>query len=350
VAPRPSFAEPGISPDGREIAFVSGGDIWTVPAAGGEARLLVSHQATESRPLYAPDGRHLAFTSTRSGGGDIYVLDLGTGEVARLTWDDGPEVLDGWSADGRWVYFTSSTLDIAGMNDVLRVSREGGTPLPVTADRYTSEFFSAESPDGRTLAFSARGNAAAQWWRHGHSHLDESEIWIRTDASDSYTRLVERGARSLWPMWAPDGNTIYFVSDRDGPENGWAWRSGSPAAKLTSFTDGRVLWPSITRDGRTVAIERDFAIWTVDTATGRSAPVSIVRRGAPQGPGVEHRRLTSDFDELALSPDGKKVAFVVRGEIFGASAKDGGDAARVTRSPAVESQVTDLPVRLHHRH
>jgi len=77
---RPTFAEPGISPDGSEIAFVSGGDIWTVPAAGGEARLLVSHEATESRPLYAPDGRRLAFVSTRTGGGDIEIDAAGKKE------------------------------------------------------------------------------------------------------------------------------------------------------------------------------------------------------------------------------------------------------------------------------
>src|SRR4051812_12963287 len=76
VIPTASFAEPGISPDGREIAFVSGGDIWTVPAAGGDARLLVAHDATESRPLFSPDGRTLAFVSTRTGGGDIYRLTI----------------------------------------------------------------------------------------------------------------------------------------------------------------------------------------------------------------------------------------------------------------------------------
>src|SRR6185295_13229658 len=88
----PSFAEPGISPDGSTIAFVSGGDIWEVPARGGDARLLVSHSATESRPLYSPDGSRLAFTSTRTGNGDVYVLAIGTGDLTRLTFDDASEV------------------------------------------------------------------------------------------------------------------------------------------------------------------------------------------------------------------------------------------------------------------
>jgi len=92
--PKPYFTEPAISPDGAEIAFVSGGDIWTVPAAGGEAHLLVSHPATESRPLYSPDGSRLAFTSTRTGNGDIYILTLNTGHFKRLTFDDRIDLLD----------------------------------------------------------------------------------------------------------------------------------------------------------------------------------------------------------------------------------------------------------------
>src|SRR5215467_6612296 len=91
----PSFAEPGISPDGATIAFVSGGDIWEVPAAGGDARLLVSHPATESRPLFSPDGKRLAFTSTRTGAGDIYVVTIATGDLARLTFDDVAELVTG---------------------------------------------------------------------------------------------------------------------------------------------------------------------------------------------------------------------------------------------------------------
>ena len=145
---RPYFSDPAISPDRAEIAFVSGGDIWAVPATGGEARLLVSHMANESRPLYSPDGARLAFVSNRTGGGDIYVLTFATGDVTRLTYDDGNEQLDGWSRDGRWIYFSSTSHDIAGMNDVFRVSADGGTPMEVAADRYTNEYFSSAAPDG----------------------------------------------------------------------------------------------------------------------------------------------------------------------------------------------------------
>lgn len=347
----PSFAEPAISPDRSEIAFVSGGDIWTVPSAGGEARLLVSHPANESRPLYSPDGRKLAFISNRTGGGDIYVLDFDSGETRRLTFDDGTEQLDAWSRDGRWIYFTSSSRDVSGMNDLLRVSVDGGTSMQVSADRYVSEYFCAPSPDGKSLAFTARGVAFGQWWRKGRSHLDECEIWIMRDTSPAaYEQITEAGARDMWPMWSGDARSIFYVSDRGGAQNIWSSpptrgdrKANAEARQITRFKDGRVLWPNISYDGRTIVFERNFAVWKLDTASGQASEVKITRRGAPAGPSVDHLRLTDQFQELALSPDGKKVAFAVRGEVFAASAKDGGEAARITRSPSNESQIAWAP-------
>ena len=340
----PSFGEPGISPDGSEIAFVSGGDIWTVPTGGGEARLLVSHPATESRPIYSPSGDELAFVSTRTGNGDIYVLTFKTGALRRLTFDDAPDLLDAWSRDGRWVYFSSASHDIAGMNDIYRVSVDGGTPMAVSADRYVNEYFAAPAPDGTRMAFTARGLASSQWWRKGHSHIDESEIWILDDgAAKSYSRVTEGGAKQMWPMWAADGRTLFYVSDRGGAQNIWRQEPGKTAVPVTKFTDGRVLWPSISADGRRVAFERDFGIWKLDTATGAASPVTISRRGAPAGPAVEHLALSNQFQELALSPDGKKVAIVVRGEVFASSARDGGDATRVTSTAANESGIVWAP-------
>src|SRR5678815_4991986 len=300
--PRPYFTEPSLSPDRKEIAFVSGGDIWTVPAAGGVASLLVSHPANEARPLYSPDGRYLAFISSRTGNGDIYLLTLATGDLKRLTFDDGLDQLDGWSRDGRWIYFSSTSRDIGGLNDLYRVSVNGGTPMPVSADRYTNEFFCAPSPDGKTLAFSARGIASGQWWRKGHSHIDESEIWLlrSLDAgagAGAYERVTAAGgAKELWPMWSADGRALFYVSDRPDSSNKNAAQNiwtvtpgGSNARRLSNFTDGRVLWPSISYDGREVVFEHNFSIWKLDTGSGKATEVAITRRDAAAGAAVDRQ-------------------------------------------------------------
>jgi Tol biopolymer transport system component len=340
----PTFAEPGISPDHSEIAFASGGDIWTVPSSGGVARLLVSHPATESRPLYSADGRRLAFMSTRTGGGDIYVLTFASGDLRRVTFDDSPDQLDAWSPDGRSLYFSSSSREIAGMNDVFRVSADGGTPMPVSADRYTNDYWAAPAPNGGAIAITARGTTFGQWWRNGRSHLDESEIWIlRDQQAMRYERVSAGKSKDAWPMWTPDGRTLYYVSDRDGPQNIVRRPVGSEPTAVTRFTSGRVLWPTIATDGRMIAFERDFGIWTLDTGTGEAKAVPITLRGAPAGPSVDRLTLTNGLEEMALAPDGKKLAFVVHGEVFATSAREGGSATRVTSTAARERQLTWAP-------
>ncbi len=169
-APLPSFAEPGLSPDGGELAFVSGGDIWTVPSGGGEARLLVSHPATESRPMYSPSGDQLAFVSTRTGSGDIYVLSFGTGALRRLTFDDGADVarwmVTGWPLDLLLVYESRhrgderclSASPLAAVppcpSPPIATSTSTSPPLRRTAGRWRSR-------RGEWLPASGGGRAAA---------------------------------------------------------------------------------------------------------------------------------------------------------------------------------------------
>jgi tricorn protease len=339
AAGTPYLGEPALCPTRPEIAFVSGGDIWVAPAKGGEAHLLVSHSAEETRPLYSPDGNKLAFVSTRTGGGDIYVLTLATGELKRLTFDDRLDQLDAWSHDGKWIYFSNGSKDVGGKNDLYRVSIEGGTPMAVSADRFTNEFQAAPSPDGATIAFAARGNGDAQWWRHGHSHLDESEIWLRKEgAPATYEKLVDLNGRNAWPMWMPDGRTLYFMSDRSGAQNIWSVTLGGKPRQVTKFTDGRVIWPSIGYDGKSIVFERDFKIWQLDTRTGEAYAVPITLVGSAATPEISHLALSS-FNDLAVSPDARKVALAAHGEIFAASARDGGTAFRVTNTPGPETQV-----------
>ncbi len=334
------MTEPSISPDRKEIAFVSGGDVWSVSSEGGVARLLVSHPANETRPLFSPDGRYLAFGSNRTGNGDLYILDLETGSLRRLTFDDSSDQLDAWSRDGKWIYFFSNSRDISGMNDIYRVPATGGTPMSVSSDRYTSEFQSMPLADD-SIIFAARGNSAGQWWRRGRSHLDESELWQKS--GDTYIQLTQRGAKQMWPMATADGSKIYFVSDRTGPQNIWSMPRGGQAKQVTNFTDGRVLWASLSHDGHEIVFERNFRIWKMKAEGGKPQELAITLRGAASSPMIERLILSTRVGELALSPDGKKVAVVSHGEIFAASSKDGGEAVRVTNTVAPESSVAWSP-------
>src|SRR4051812_16049745 len=341
------MSEPAISPDHKEIAFVSGGDIWTVPAGGGEARLLVSHAAYDARPLYSPDGTRLAFISTRTGNGDIYVMTLASGQLKRITFDDVADQLDAWSRDGKWLYLSSGSKDVNGMNDLFRVSVEGGTPMSISADRFTQEYWSAPSPtESNVLAFTGRGRTVTDWWRNGHSHIDESQIWtVRFGGGDPhYEQITKDEARSAWPMWSGDGRTIYYVAHRGGAENVWAKPiAGGDAKSITSFKSGRVVWPSISYDGKQIVFERAMGLWTLDVASGAAKEIPITLRGASAATGVEHQTLTQGFTSLALAPDGKKVAFAAHGEVFAASAKDGGDAQRITNTPELETSLAWAP-------
>ena len=339
---RPTLAQPALSPDGTEIAFVSGGEIWTVPASGGTAHLLVSHEANEGRPMYSPDGMRLAFVSNRAGDNDIYVMTLATGHVRRLTYGDGGEELDAWSPDGEWIYFADGRNDAGGQPDVWRIPSEGGTPLQVAADEYAPEFHAAVHPDGGMLAISAMARMAqSQWWRNGHSHIDESEIWLVTLGDvPAYRQLSESGSKNIWPMWTSDGDEVVYMSDRSGTENLWIQAtSDGEARQLTSFQDGRLLFPMASADGGAVVFEHDFGIWRMALPAGSPQRVSITLRGVPQRPAEEHLSLNNGFGSLALSPDGKKVAFVARGEVFAAGTEDGGAATRVTHTIALETEV-----------
>ncbi len=332
-----SFAEPAISPDHAQIAFVTGGDVWIVAAGGGAARLLVATGGSASRPMFSPDGRLIAFVNSRAGATGIYTMALAGGTVARVTHDDVTPELDGWSADSRFVYFTSSAHNIVYDGDIMRVAAAGGTPMRVVSERFVNAMQAAPAPDGRTVAYVRNG--FVQWWRRGHSHMDQDEIVVAGPAH-RFERITNGEAKDRWPMWSPDGATLYFVSDRSGSDQLWSHAAGG-LRRLTALGGESIVWPTISRDGRTIAFEHAMAIWTYDIAGATVHRVPIELSGADGVTGVTHTVAMNRFSALALAPDAKKVAFVARGRVFAASSGEDATVQQVTSAPGA---AYDLPV------
>jgi Tol biopolymer transport system component/C-terminal processing protease CtpA/Prc len=358
---QPYFRTPALSPDGRLLAFVYAADIWLVDAQGGSAERLTAHPAGHSSPRFSPDGTQLAFSSTRTGGGDVYVLPLEGGEIRRLTYHSSYCHVEDWAGDGQHIYFVSGH-DQQGQA-IYRVPLAGGTPALLYAEPYSSLGHASVSPDAHDLLFNTiRG----RWWRRGPDPFSPTEILLASalpaagDPADHLPRKLvgidsphAYSGLNRWPLWAPDGAGIYFVSDRgEGSiENLWYQsREADELRQITHFRDGRLLWPGTARQAGMIVFERDGQIWRLDPTSGEAEPVPIRVRADTKLTPVYVEMRTRGYSELRLSPDGKKVAFVARGEIFADfSDKETdkeqrqGPSFRVTETHARESQITWTP-------
>jgi tricorn protease len=341
ASPPATFAEPSVSPDHSEIAFLSGGDVWSVSSRGGVARLLADTGGTAERPLFSPDGTRIAYVSTKPGDAGIEVLDLAAGRLHRITYDERPPDLDAWSADGRYLYFSSSEMTIGYPAAIRRVPTAGGTPVDVRGEPYVNQMDGMPSPDGSQLAYVRNG--FTQWWRRGHSHIDTSSITVERTATRTFESVTDGSSKDRWPMWSPDGSALYYVSDRSGTDELWV-RRDRRARQATTLGPGRIVWPTIARDGKLIAFERGMALWTYDPQSGVAHALAIEPRGLSTSLETARQTLRASFGAFDLAPDGKKLAFIAGASVFAVDAAEGGDAQSI---PMRQPAAADEPVWAH---
>jgi tricorn protease len=334
---------PTFSPDGKQIAFSYMGDIWVAPAEGGNAIRLTVHPAHDIRPRFSPNGKWIAFNSNREGNYDIFLMPAKGGKPKRLTYHSADDILGDWSPDGRWIVFSSNRDHRFAQIYLLEV--ETGYVRRLTSDE-ASLHSPTFSPDGRYIVFCRGGTS---WWRKGYKGSANSEIWrlpITIDGdqitTSKHERLTHYEGNDWFPMVSPDG-TLYFVSDRTGVFNIWQMPftvtrdkgQGTRGAKMEQVTNhaDRVLYPNLSRDGKFIVYEHDFSLWIVPTKGGEPKRLTIFAPSDEPQNRLQRLTLTSQATEFALSPDGKQIAFVVRGEIFMVNAEKGGEAKRITNHP-----------------
>ena len=327
---------PALSPDAKTVAFSYMGDIWVVSTRGGAAVRLTDNDAYDSRPVWSPDGKWLAFTSDREGQDDVYLMSASGSTPRRLTFNASSDIATDFSPDGRWILFRSNRHSLAGL---FKVSVEGGMPIPVL-DRYWDWLYSGKySPDGREVLFSL-GMENRFWWRKGYRGANSAKLWVVQPQNLNARQITTDDFDSFWPNWGNRGKTIYFVSERKtGVYNIWACeRTGKNIRAVTTFKKGEIRWLNVARNAPIAVYERNFGLYMTNLATGRSHLIPIEAPAETKSNRVFTVR-NPKVSEFQLSPDEKKIAAVARGEIFVFGVK-GGYARNITKSPARERDIS----------
>ena len=326
---------PAISPDGIQVAFCYMGDIWTVSVDGGKAVPLTHHIGYDKLPIWSPDGKWLAFTSNREGNNDVYLINASGGTPRRLTFHTDNDIATDFSPDGKWIIFQSSR---SSMSSIYKISVNSGNPIPLL-DIYWSWVYDGKmSQDGNSLLFLS-GMENNYWWRRGYRGSNTTKIWFKELNATNARLVFSDSSNCFWQQWSPDQQQIYFVSDRElRTKNIWAIRQdGSNLRRITDFQNKDITWMSVARNVPKAVYERDFSIWMTDLTTGKSHRI-IIEAPAETKENQTFFATNQSVSEYRLSPDGKKIAAVVRGEIFVLST-EGGYARNVTNTPWRERNV-----------
>ena len=311
------------------VAFSYGGDIWIVSREGGEAKRLTASIGIETNPVFSPDGSQVAFTGEYDGNQDVYLVPAGGGVPRRLTYHPGPDEAAGWTPDGKRLLFRSlrSSFTFGGVQ-LFTIPVDGGFPSEVPLGRAFEGSFSA---DGSRIAYVPTLLWQNAWKRYRGGQT--RAIWLANLADSSVEAKIPRdNSNDFNPMWV--GDTVYFLSDRNGPVTVFAYDTKSKQVKQVVKNDGLDIKSASACPG-TIAYEQFGSLHLLDLASGHDRKLKIDVVGdltevRPHFQKIEPRRIRS----AAISPTGARALFAARGEILTVPAEKG-DIRNLTNTTAV---------------
>jgi tricorn protease len=313
------------------VAFVIGGDLWTVSRKGGDAQRLTSTSRARD-PIFSPDGSQIAFTSEEDGNYDVYVLPATGGVPRRLTYHPGPDFAVGWTPDGKNILFASQRHSYARFIRLFTIPAQGGFPTEVPLPMAE---FGSFSPDGGRLAYVPYSNGGfipgpqfhMAWKRYRGGTT--SPVWV-ADLSDSHiTKIPRDNSNDFNPMWV--GNKIYFLSDRKGPITLFVY---DPSTKeVSQLIENRGLDIKSASAGPGAIVYEQFgALHLFDLDSGKTQSLDVRVAGDFSAVRPHFIKVAKQIRHAGLSPAGVRAVFEAHGEILTVPAEKG-DTRNLTNTP-----------------
>ncbi|MBR4809141.1 MAG: PD40 domain-containing protein [Bacteroidales bacterium] len=334
-----------VSPDGSKVAFSYKGDLFVVGIEGGKAVQITSNPAYDSDPVWTPDGKNLYFSSYREGGKDIWYTSAEGGAPTRITNLPGSETPKAVLPDGR-IAFTANLQDdvsYSGFPGDPQVWTAGpGLGRPALMTSITMSEISVR-PDGSILYEDYKGYEDPL--RKHHTSSVTRDIWLLQNGK--YTRLTSFEGEDRQPVSGPDGDSFYYLSEQ-GCKTINLFRSsvsshltGKPeVTQLTNYTKDPVRYISVAGNG-TVVYSQNGELYVMPAGKEAYKLEITVTRDAIERDAVKSN-LTDGATDMALSPDGKEIAIVIRGDVF-VTSTEYNTTRRITNTPEQERGVSFSP-------
>jgi tricorn protease len=309
-----------------EIAFVYGGDIWIVGREGGAAHRLVAGTDLATGPIFSPDGSMVAFSGNYDSNVDVYVVSATGGEPRRLTYHPGADIAVGWTPDGKKVLFRSPRTSENDPHHLFTVPVDGGLPTQLPLDMAED---GAYSPDGTHLAYVPFFQWEPDW--KGYRGGQTTPIWIANLADSSVVKVPRDNSNDGNPMWV--GNTVYFLSDREGPRTLFAY--DTQTQKVTRVVDNKGFDINSASAGPGGIVYSQFGVLHLYDLKSHSDREVHVTVAADMPQLLPHWVKVGDsILDGGISATGQRAVFEAHGDIFTVPA-DKGDVRDITNTPGV---------------
>lgn len=338
------FRRCAISPDGETILFSYKGDIFTVPAAGGAAKRLTSSPAYDGYACWSPDGRRIAFSSDRYGSLDVFVMSKDGGTPKRLTTNSAQEQVQTFLDDNHVLYsayYMPTYKDIifpGSFSQVYNVDLDAHRPLLFSA--LQMEQISIGT-DGQMLYHNNKGYED-EWRKHHQSPITRDLYLSQTKQEGrTYRKLTTDNVENRNAVWAPDGQSYYYLSEKDGTFNIYkANISGGSARRLTHFKQYPVRYLSVSKSGR-LCFSWDGNLYTMTEGSEPSkVNISLVLDDTDNY--VMPRNVSTGASSFDVTKDEKEVVFALEGDLY-STVMDYATTKRLTHTPYLEASPSFSP-------